>query len=92
MQAHSETFRAMTKLMMVAVGSLCGGRLVAVHEGGYAEAVVPFCGHAVIEELASTRTKVEDPFLPLLEGQQPPEEFNRLEQQRLNDRRRFHGL
>jgi acetoin utilization deacetylase AcuC-like enzyme len=34
------------------------GRVVAVHEGGYSEQYVPFCGLAVIEQLAGLRTKV----------------------------------
>jgi acetoin utilization deacetylase AcuC-like enzyme len=36
------------------------GRVVAVHEGGYSEQYVPFCGLAVIEQLAGLRTKVRD--------------------------------
>lgn len=32
--------------------------MVAVHEGGYSEQYVPFCGLAVIEQLAGLRTKV----------------------------------
>jgi hypothetical protein len=32
--------------------------MVAVHEGGYSELYVPFCGLAVIEQLARTRSKV----------------------------------
>jgi hypothetical protein len=32
--------------------------VVAVHEGGYSELYVPFCGLAVIEQLAHTRSKV----------------------------------
>lgn len=92
MQAHSETFRAMTKMLMQSAETLCGGRLVAVHEGGYSEAVVPFCGHAVVEELSGHRTEVVDPFLPLLLGQQPPEEFDALEMQRLGAMRAAFGL
>jgi len=41
------------------------------HEGGYAEAYVPFCGLAVVEELADVRTKVEDPLLEFIKLQQP---------------------
>jgi acetoin utilization deacetylase AcuC-like enzyme len=37
---------------------LLQGRVVAVHEGGYSEQYVPFCGLAVIEQLAGVRTKV----------------------------------
>lgn len=36
----------------------CLGRLVAVHEGGYSELYVPFCGLAVIEQLAGVKSKV----------------------------------
>lgn len=71
MQAHSGTFRAMTRRVMALADALCGGRLVVVHEGGYAEAVVPFCGLAVIEELSGQRTPVEDPTLPMIAATQP---------------------
>ena len=30
-----------------------GGKLLLVHEGGYSEAHVPFCGHAVIQALSA---------------------------------------
>ncbi len=33
-----------------------------VHEGGYSETYVPFCGHAVLEELSGASAEVEDPF------------------------------
>eukprot|EP00775_Hariotina_reticulata_P006585 gene6585-6813_t len=42
----------------------CSGRLVAVHEGGYSELYVPFCGLAVIEQMSSIKTKVDDPYWP----------------------------
>jgi len=84
MLAHSETFRAMTASVRAAAERLCGGRLVLVHEGGYAEAYVPFCGHAVIEELAGIQTEVVDPFLPMLEGQQPDAEFCAFQRQAIN--------
>ncbi|MDH4568661.1 class II histone deacetylase [Pseudomonas sp. BN414] len=84
MLLHSESFRAMTAILREAADRLCGGRLVLVHEGGYAEAYVPFCGHAVIEELAGVRTEVEDPFLPMLEGQQPNAEFRAFQRQAID--------
>jgi acetoin utilization deacetylase AcuC-like enzyme len=83
MQAHSETFRAMTERLVQAADELCGGRLVAVHEGGYSEAVVPFCGLAVVEALAGQRTEVSDPFLPLIDGGQPAEDFIAFQRARL---------
>lgn len=83
MQAHAGTFRAMTLALKAAAAELCGGRLVAIHEGGYSEAEVPFCGLAVIEALAGTRTEVADPFQPLIEAGQPAEDFAAFQRTRL---------
>lgn len=58
MQLHSDSFRAMTGLVQQAADRLCGGKLVMVHEGGYAESYVPFCGTAVMEALSGIRTAV----------------------------------
>lgn len=75
MLLHSESYRAMTQLMRDAAERYCGGRLVIVHEGGYSEAYVPFCGHAIVETLADVRTLVTDPMLDLAIAQQPNERF-----------------
>ncbi len=58
MQLHSDSFRAMTEQVQQAADRLCGGKLVMVHEGGYAESYVPFCGLAVMEALSGIRTEV----------------------------------
>jgi acetoin utilization deacetylase AcuC-like enzyme len=58
MQLHSDSFRAMTEQVQQAADRLCGGKLVMVHEGGYAESYVPFCGLAVMETLSGIRTEV----------------------------------
>ncbi|OWQ34860.1 class II histone deacetylase [Pseudomonas sp. DrBHI1] len=71
MLLHSESFRVMTRMLRETAEQLCSGRLVMVHEGGYAEAYVPFCGLAVMEELVGVRTAVEDPMLAFIELQQP---------------------
>ena len=63
MLCTSETFRLMTRLVMQAADAVCGGRIVATHEGGYSNAYVPFCGLAVIEELSGRRSPVIDPYL-----------------------------
>ena len=76
MQATSETFRALTRRVMALAERHCEGRLVVVHEGGYAEAVVPFCGLAVVEELAGIRTEVQDPCLEIFTPQQPGPRFD----------------
>lgn len=64
LMVHSDGFRAMTRKVRECAEEVCDGRLALFHEGGYAKAYVPFCGLAVIEELAGIETGVEDPFLP----------------------------
>jgi len=58
----SEDYRRMTQQMVWAADELCDGRLVMVHEGGYAESYVPFCGLAVMEVMSGQQTEVEDKF------------------------------
>ncbi len=48
MLATADTFRQMTLRIKDAAERLCDGKLVLVHEGGYSEVYVPFCGHATI--------------------------------------------
>lgn len=83
MQAHAGTYREMTRMLMEVAATHAQGRLVAVHEGGYSEAQVPFCGLAVIETLSGQRTKVSDPFLPMIEAGQPAEDFVAFQRARL---------
>lgn len=73
MLLHSDSFRQMTRSVRKAAEQLCQGRLVLVHEGGYSEAYVPFCGLATVEELAGVRTEVIDPMLDFVQLQQPNE-------------------
>lgn len=40
----------------------CNGRLVAIHEGGYSAAYVPFCTLKIIESLSGLDSGVKDPF------------------------------
>ena len=68
MMLHSECYRRMTNMMVRGASDLCAGRLVLAHEGGYAETYVPFCGLAIVEELAGLRTEVRDPYLELVQG------------------------
>jgi acetoin utilization deacetylase AcuC-like enzyme len=68
MLCTSETFRTMAKMTVDAASEVCGGRVLAVHEGGYSTAYVPFCGLATIEEFLGKRTGVEDPFMGIFGG------------------------
>ncbi|MGO4851455.1 class II histone deacetylase [Phaeovulum sp. W22_SRMD_FR3] len=71
MLATSETFAMMTRQMMMAARQLCHGRLVMVHEGGYSEVHVPFCGHAVLQTLAASPIYAADPLAATLKARQP---------------------
>ena len=85
MQAHSATFKEMTAMMMQVADKYSGGKLVMVHEGGYAEAYVPFCGHAVVEQLAGVDMGVDDPVLDFIRLQQPKQVFFEFQRQLLDE-------
>ena len=74
--ATADTFRALTRAVMQAADRLCGGRLVLVHEGGYSEVYVPFCGHAVLEELSGAPVTAPDPLAATLAKRQPDARFD----------------
>ena len=63
MMLTSDDFRTMARSLRLAAEELCGGRLVFAHEGGYSAVYVPYCGLAVVEELAGFSSGVVDPFM-----------------------------
>jgi acetoin utilization deacetylase AcuC-like enzyme len=71
MLAHAGTYAALTAEVMALADRWCGGRLALVHEGGYAESVVPFCGVAIVEALVGEKSDVEDPTRGMFEAWQP---------------------
>jgi acetoin utilization deacetylase AcuC-like enzyme len=77
MLATAETFRALTEMTMEAAADLCDGRLVLVHEGGYSEAYVPFCGHAVLQQLSGSAITAPDPLAETFAARQPGARFER---------------
>jgi acetoin utilization deacetylase AcuC-like enzyme len=76
MLATADTFRQMTLRMKEVATTLCGGKLVLVHEGGYSEVYVPFCGHAVIAALADSEITAPDPFEETFRVRQPSARFD----------------
>ncbi|WP_102224178.1 class II histone deacetylase [Acidimangrovimonas sediminis] len=76
MMATAETFRLMTRMMVETAAELCEGRLTMVHEGGYSQMYVPFCGHAVLEELSGSTVRAPDPLAATLEARQPGPRFD----------------
>ena len=71
MLVMAETFAEMTARLKTASAALCDGRLVLVHEGGYSEVYVPFCGHATIATLAGSTIEAPDPLKPNFTARQP---------------------
>lgn len=63
MMLSSQDFKSFTEKMLAAAKTLCGGRIVFAHEGGYSKDYVPFCGLAVLEALSGHATAVVDPYL-----------------------------
>lgn len=71
MMATVRTYEDMTKMIMGAADDLCDGRLVMVHEGGYSETYVPFCGHAVLQTMSGSEVAAPDPMAELYLQRQP---------------------
>jgi acetoin utilization deacetylase AcuC-like enzyme len=92
MLCSAATFRALTARIMAAADRLCGGRLVLVHEGGYSEVYVPFCGHAVLEELSGAPVSAPDPMAETLEKRQPDARFDAFVRGWIDNAARAHGL
>jgi len=68
MAMSSNGFRQLAARVADAADRLCGGRLVACHEGGYSEGYAPICTWAVVEGLSGVRTELEDPYESWLGG------------------------
>ncbi len=85
MLLHSDSYRQMTGMMVEAADELCDGRLALIHEGGYSEAYVPFCGVAVMEELSGRKSDVVDPMVEFLKGWQPGEQHRAFTQNVLKE-------
>ena len=76
MLATAETFTMMTRQVMALAQEVCAGRLVMVHEGGYSETYVPFCGHNVLQEMAGSAITAPDPFAEVFPLRQPDARFD----------------
>ena len=76
MLATAETFQMMTRQVMDLARDVCSGKLVMVHEGGYSETYVPFCGHAVLQELSGSQIAAPDPFAEVFPLRQPDARFD----------------
>lgn len=71
MQATAETFGTMTVKIKQTAERLCDGKLAMVHEGGYSEVYVPFCGHATLTALSGSTITAPDPMAEVMAHRQP---------------------
>jgi len=71
MLCTAETYQLMTAQLMDTADDLCASRLVMAHEGGYSEVYVPFCGHAVLQQMSGSSICAPDPFAEAFSRRQP---------------------
>jgi len=91
MMLSAEGYRYMAKTIKSLAGKHAEGRVICLHEGGYCKVYVPFCSHAIIEELSGISTDVEDPFIYAMAGTT----YNILlphQKARVDEIRDYHGL
>lgn len=89
MMLSAEGYRYMTKTIKELASKFANGRLVCLHEGGYCPTYVPFCSHAIIEELSAIPTDVKDPFIYAMEGTS----YNKLlphQKENINQIKKYH--
>jgi acetoin utilization deacetylase AcuC-like enzyme len=91
MLATVATFAALTRSIKQAAHDLCGDRLVLVHEGGYSEVYVPFCGHATIATLADSLIDAPDPFMTTFDRRQPAQRFQTVFDEYIDELAEFHA-
>ncbi|MCL1863585.1 MAG: GNAT family N-acetyltransferase [Defluviitaleaceae bacterium] len=70
MMLSADGYRYMARMVRQLADKHAGGKLVCLHEGGYCASYVPFCSHAIIEELSGNNTDADDPFIYAMEGTQ----------------------
>ena len=68
MMVSAGAYGQMAKVTKELAEKYAKGRLVCVHEGGYCPVYVPFCSHAIVEEISGIRTDVFDPFIYAMAG------------------------
>ena len=90
MLATVETYRAMTAQVMQAADDLCDGRLMMAHEGGYSEVYVPFCGHAVLQEMSGSAIDAPDPMAATFAARQPNLRLQKVYSEMVGELAAFH--
>jgi acetoin utilization deacetylase AcuC-like enzyme len=82
----------MTARIKQTAETICDGKLVMVHEGGYSEVYVPFCGHAVLEALSGSKIEAPDPMRKAMLLRQPNARITAFHKQMIDDMAKELGL
>jgi acetoin utilization deacetylase AcuC-like enzyme len=85
MQCTAETFGMLTQSIKDTAAKLCDGKLVLVHEGGYSETYVPFCGHATLAALSGSDIAAPDALHDAFQHRQPSPAFDAFLRQSIDD-------
>jgi acetoin utilization deacetylase AcuC-like enzyme len=92
MLAIAQTFGDMTRRIKETAAQVCDGKMVVVHEGGYSEVYVPFCGHAVMEALSGVDIVAPDPMHKSLMIRQPNPRITAFHKELIDDMAKELGL
>ena len=91
MMLSADGYRQMAKNIKELANKYAKGRLVCLHEGGYCPVYVPFCSHAIVEELSDIKTDVKDPFIYAMKGTS----YNELlphQKERIDEIKKYHNF
>jgi len=77
MVVTTEGFRTLTRMIAEVAREFTGGRMVVLHEGGYAPTYAPYCGLAIIEELAGVRSGMAEPMSAFSAALRPTWDYGR---------------
>jgi len=92
MLATADTFRQMTRMVLDLAAEVCQGRVMMTHEGGYSEVCVPFCGHAVLEEMSGSTITAPDPLAQTFAARQPSARMQAIYSDYLGELVEFFGV
>ncbi len=92
MLVTAKGFGRMSARVKALAEEICAGRLVMVHEGGYSEAYVPFCGHATIATLAGSAIDAGDPLQEAVTARQPNARMQAVHMQLIDEMAAHFGL
>ncbi|WP_069801187.1 class II histone deacetylase [Thermogemmatispora onikobensis] len=83
-------YRRLAELVVALADEVCEGRLVALQEGGYSRAYVPYCTAAIVEALLGIDLGIVDLYAGAWELERSATIFTRATRQALEQARRWH--